>query len=91
MEAELRKPPQAAARHTSQRHATVTYFENGLPVASMPLMSGALIMNPNSYLEIVKPAGSVVIPCYEIEKLTLEELNSVIVDTKHAHLPKCGK
>lgn len=82
MEAELYKPTQATAQPASQRHATITYFENGLPVASMPLMPGEIVMSPDSCLEIVKRAGFVVIPCDEIEQLTLEELNSVIAAAK---------
>lgn len=83
MEAELHKPTQAAARPTSQRHATITYFENGLPVASMPLMPGEIVMNPESCLEIVKRAGFVVVPCDEAGKLTMEELQKIISEAKN--------
>lgn len=91
MEAQLHKPTQAAAQPTSQRYATITYFKNGFPVASMPLMPDEIIVNPDSCMEIVKRAGFVVIPCDEIEKLTLEELNCVIVATQNAHSPNFDK
>lgn len=83
MEAELHKPAQAVSQHTPQRHATITYFENGLPVACMPLMPDEIVMNPDSCLEMVKRAGFVVISCDEAGMLTLGELQSMISYAKN--------
>ncbi|ELY5938873.1 ORF6N domain-containing protein [Cronobacter malonaticus] len=62
----------------TSRHAIITYFENGLPVSSMPLMPGQIVMNPEECFEHMMCAGFLIIPCDEAGSLTLDELQGMI-------------
>lgn len=80
MEAELRNHAPTATRYGN--YAVITYFENGRPMASRPLMPDEVVMNPDSCLEHVMRCGFVVIPAAEAGNLTLDELCEMVNRTK---------
>ncbi|HDI3023878.1 TPA: ORF6N domain-containing protein [Cronobacter turicensis] len=69
-------PPEA--QPIPSQHAIITYFENGLPVSSMPLMPGQIVMNPEQCFEHMMCAGFLIIPCDEAGSLTLDDLQGMI-------------
>ncbi|QHA85668.1 ORF6N domain-containing protein [Serratia rhizosphaerae] len=66
-------------------YATITYFENDLPVNSRLLVPGEIVITPDSCLEHVRRAGYVVVSCDDVGKLTLNELQEMATQTRKAH------
>lgn len=80
----LEATPQVNEVSARQSYAVITFFENGLPVACHPLMPGEVVMNPDSCLEHVIRYGYVVMPCDEVEKFTLGEIQNMIAIARRA-------
>lgn len=80
----LEATPQVSEVSARQSYAVITYFENGLPVACHPLMPGEVVMNPDSCLEHLIRSGYVVMPCDEVEKFTLGEIQKMIAIARRA-------
>ncbi|MGQ5721752.1 BRO-N domain-containing protein [Enterobacter bugandensis] len=80
----LEATPQVSEVSARQSYAVITYFENGLPVACHPLMPGEVVMNPDSCLEHLIRSGYVVMPCDEVEKFTLGEIEKMIAIARRA-------
>ncbi|HHA1340275.1 TPA: Bro-N domain-containing protein [Enterobacter bugandensis] len=80
----LEATPQVSEVSARQSYAVITYFENGLPVACHPLMPGEVVMNSDSCLEHLIRSGYVVMPCDEVEKFTLGEIQKMIAIARRA-------
>lgn len=69
----------------------IIYLENGIPVASRPLMPGDFVMNANSCLEHVMRCGFVVIPWEKVGEMSLDALYKMAEQAKRLNEQATGE
>ncbi|WP_368750135.1 Bro-N domain-containing protein [Klebsiella aerogenes] len=69
----------------------IIYLENGIPVASRPLMPGDFVMNANSCLEHVMRCGFVVIPWERVGEMSLDALYKMAEQAKRLNEQAAGE
>ncbi|KAF1368523.1 Rha family transcriptional regulator [Yokenella regensburgei] len=79
MEAELHAHPTSGRRGS---YSIVIDFENDLPICSRVLNPGEIVMSYESFMEHALRMGNVVLPCDEVGKFTMDELQEITAQAK---------
>lgn len=79
MEAELHSSPTSGRRGS---YSIVVDFENDLPICSRLLSPGEIVMSYESFMEHALRMGNVVLPCDEVGKFTMDELQEMTAQAR---------
>jgi Rha family phage regulatory protein len=79
METELHNRPTSGRRGS---YSIVIDFENDLPICSRLLNPGEIVMSYESFMEHALRMGNVVLPCDEVGKFTMDELQEMTAQAK---------
>lgn len=79
METELHNRPTSGRRGS---YSIVIDFENDLPICSRVLNPGEIVMSYESFMEHALRTGNVVLPCDEVGKFTMDELQEITAQAK---------
>lgn len=88
MEAELANRQSQPPERTDGNYSIVTDFENHLPVCCRPMLPGEISATFESFLEIAKIRGMVVVPFQTLASMTATGIAGLIEDTRRSYLER---
>lgn len=84
LDREVKQPHQQNSSTTECRgsYSIVIDFENDLPICSRLLNPGEIVMSYESFMEHALRMGNVVLPCDEVGKFTMDELQEMTAQAR---------
>ncbi|WP_390888478.1 Rha family transcriptional regulator [Lelliottia wanjuensis] len=86
MEIELAKRQSQPPTQPNGDYSILTYFENHIPVCSRPIMPDEIVMSFDSFSDMAKRKGLVVISFQMLANMTTTGIAGLIEDTRQAYL-----